>query len=491
MASPFGSPRRSRLAAARYWARLFWFPVVCLVFMVFALRQADDTNSAVDERPRVEMASANTPVLSARRLPNLLALPSQAAQLQGPVLSALSGVPPDTTCASVTNSRGLAVFQHNPTLLLSPASNQKVLLAYALLSQFDPNRTFGTYVASDAQVLNNTVQGNVWLIGTGDPVLSTDNYAKSFIVQPRVHSSFESLADQLKAAGITRIRGNVVADATRYDNVRYHPNWPARFAANAVVGPVSALAVNGGYTAFPEAGQEQAGSGPRSASADPARDAAELLIGLLRQRGITVEGKAELGPVPQSPTFLAQLESPPLKEIVGQMLRTSDNTAAEMMFKELGVARVAKGSFEGGAAALTGILTEKGLALPGMNIVDGSGLDTGNLVPCATLNGVLVAAGRSSDLAAGLAVAAQSGTLKDRFINTPAAGKVLAKTGSLDTVTSLAGFVDTRKGETVTFAIIVNTGGDSEQFKAVEEQLVLTLMDYPGGPDIADLMPLP
>ncbi|MGD9751586.1 MAG: hypothetical protein AB7W59_11390 [Acidimicrobiia bacterium] len=105
MATPFGAARRSRLAAARYWSRVFWFPVLCLVVALIAYRQSSATNSEVADRERVEIVGAQTPVLSARRLPNVLALPSQAVQLQPAVLEALNGVPPDTTCASVTNSR--------------------------------------------------------------------------------------------------------------------------------------------------------------------------------------------------------------------------------------------------------------------------------------------------------------------------------------------------------------------------------------------------
>ena len=210
MATPFGPARRSRFAAARYWTRLFWFPVLCLLLALIAFQQSNATNNEVAERARVELSAAQTPVLSARRLPNVLALPSQAVQLQPAVLGALNGVPPDTTCASVTNSRGVTVFEHNPNLLLTPASNQKVLLAYAVLNHFQPDRTFGTFVATDAQIIANVVQGNVWLIGTGDPVLTTENYAQSFAVQPQVHTSFEELADRLKTAGVTRIRGNVI-----------------------------------------------------------------------------------------------------------------------------------------------------------------------------------------------------------------------------------------------------------------------------------------
>lgn len=488
--TPFRAPRRSRLAEARYWGRVFWFPVACLLVALLALQQSAAANGANGERPLVEQAAPRTPVLSARRIPNTVALPLQANLLQGPVQQVLSQAPADGMCAQVTNARGVTVYQHNPTLPLIPASTMKLLTGYAALTQMSPTRTFGTYVATDAQLVNNTIQGNIWLIGTGDPVLATQAYARSFITQPQVYSRFDDLADQLKAAGITRIRGDVVADATRYDNTRYPSTWPARYTAGSdpVAGPVSALSVNRGFVSFPPQGQELSGSGARAASADPARDAANLLVTMLRERGIAVDGKVELGPVPQSPAFLAQLQSPPLAEIVAQMNTMSDNTIAEMLFKELGVVRAGQGTTAGGIAALTAILTEKGFATPGMVIADGSGLDPSNRVACATISGVLVASGRSSELVDGLAVAGQTGTLKDRYIATAGQGAIYAKTGSLDNVAALAGFADSATGEPVGFAVLVNAAG-AEQYREVEDQLALTLMDYPRGPSVESLGP--
>ena len=488
MVSPFGSPRRSALAETRYWTRLVWLPLLCFAFMGLALVRSSKANQPVEPRPRVETAAPTTPLLSVRRLPNAVALPAQVASLRGPALAGLAALPPETTCASVMNSRGVPVFQHNASLLLSPASNEKVLLAYGALTQLGQAHTFGTTVATDAQIVGGVVQGNVWLVGGGDPVLATQDYVGAFVDQQRVFSPFESLADQLRAAGITRIKGNVLGDASRYDDVLYHPNWPSRFGANGVVGPISALALNNGFADFSKGGQEMAGSG--APSSNPPRSAASSLIDLLKERGITVDGRANAGAPPPGPTVLAELQSPPLKAIVGQMLRTSDNSTAEMLFKELGVARAGGGSFASGSAALTAILAEHGFSQPGMVLSDGSGLDTADRVSCTILNAVLDAAGRSSDLAGGLAVAGRSGTLRNRFAETAAVGQVSAKTGTLDTVSSLSGFVDTTTGETATFALIINERG-AEQYKPIEEQFVQTLLSYPGGPDIAALLPLP
>jgi D-alanyl-D-alanine carboxypeptidase/D-alanyl-D-alanine-endopeptidase (penicillin-binding protein 4) len=487
MVTPFGSPGRSQVNEVRYWVRLFALPVLCLAVAGFALVRAGRISETVEVRPRVETVQAATPVLSVRRLPNVLALPAQAVSLQGPMGAAIDGIPP-SSCVSVTNARGVPVFQLNATTPLSPASNQKVLLAHGVLAQFEATRTFGTFVATDAPIVAGTVQGNVWLIGTGDPVLATEEYVNSFEEpEGRVFTPFEALADQIKAAGVTRINGKVVADAGRFDDVLYHPDWPSRFASTGTVGPIAALEIDNGFADFARGGQQLIGSG--AASSNPPRSAASTLITLLRDRGVTVDGTADVGTAPPSPTFLAEVQSPPLIDIVGQMLRNSDNTVAEMLFKELGAARLGKGTFEGGAAALTALLTEQGLFGPGTVIADGSGLGGGNKVTCATLNAVLDAAGRQSPLVKALAVSGRSGTMKSRVTAAPTVGRVHAKTGTLLQVTSLSGFVDSARGEAVSFAVIVNAAG-ADAYKDTEDLVVTALVDYPGGPDVAALGPL-
>ncbi len=488
MVPPVGSSGRSALAVARFWLRLVALPVACFAFMGFALAQSGRADLRVEPlSPRLETGSVRTPLLSIRRLPNVVALPTHKTVVRAKALAALTGLPLERTCASVMNSRGHAVFEHNASLLLSPASNEKVLLAYGALTELGPTRTFTTSLATDAPLVKGSIKGNIWLIGRGDPVLASEDYVGSFVDQQRVYSPFESLADQLVTAGITSIEGKIVADASRYDDVLYHPNWPSRFGANGVVGPISALALDNGFADFSRGGQDMAGSG--APSSNPPLTAAAVLIDLLQARGINVDGGPDVGTAPKASAVIAQLQSPPLKDIAGQMLRTSDNTIAEMLFKELGASRAGQGSFAGGAAALGAILSDQGLRPSGMVISDGSGLDTANLVPCSTLNAVLHASGLSSDLAASLAVAGRSGTLKSRFADSAAAGKVLAKTGTLGSVSSLAGFADTTSGESVTFAIVINESG-AEQYKLIEEAFVTSLLDFPGGPAVQSLMPL-
>ena len=139
--------------------------------------------------------------------------------------------------------------------------------------------------------------------------------------------------------------------------------------------------------------------------------------------------------------MVASIESPPLAEVVGSILQHSDNMAAEMMVKELGVRFGDGGSTSAGLAVIRDHLAAAGLPMAGVATVDGSGLDRSDHVTCDLLQQVLATAGEGSELDRGLPVAGRNGTLHRRFLGTPAAGKVRAKTGSLLGVVALTGWV--------------------------------------------------
>ena len=108
----------------------------------------------------------------------------------------------------------------------------------------------------------------------------------------------------------------------------------------------------------------------------------------------------------------------------------------------------------------------------------------------ALLTAVLDASGRSSPIGEGLPVAGKTGTLTTRFVGAPAAGRLRAKTGTLNTVTALAGFVDTVPGAQLTFAYVANGRFVSRELLQVQDDLATDLVRYPEGPSLAQLGPL-
>jgi D-alanyl-D-alanine carboxypeptidase/D-alanyl-D-alanine-endopeptidase (penicillin-binding protein 4) len=213
----------------------------------------------------------------------------------------------------------------------------------------------------------------------------------------------------------------------------------------------------------------------------------------LRARGITVAGEPGTGAAPEGAADVASLPSPTVRELVAEMLTQSDAEISEVAFKEVGHAEGDGGSFEGGAAATTRLLTEAGVDMTGVRIVDGSGLSIENQLTCSTIMDVLTREETGPVLREGLAIAGETGTLAEPWAGTPAAGRLRAKTGTLRNVTALAGEVETDAGGTVSFAYVANVPDPNEVTSAGVGLTGLSeiLMAYPRGVDVAQLVPAP
>jgi D-alanyl-D-alanine carboxypeptidase/D-alanyl-D-alanine-endopeptidase (penicillin-binding protein 4) len=178
-------------------------------------------------------------------------------------------------------------------------------------------------------------------------------------------------------------------------------------------------------------------------------------------------------------------------QIVSQLLTQSDNTTAELLLKEIGVTVAGEGSTGAGARAAAQVIGALGLPGEGAVIVDGSGLEREDRVTCQLLVSMLDRVGPESDLARGLAVAGESGTLAQRFVGTPVAGKLRAKTGSLFDVAALAGFVEGRTGNVLTFSLVTNGLTRLQTGFDLQDQLAEILVRYPDVPDPGVLGPRP
>jgi D-alanyl-D-alanine carboxypeptidase/D-alanyl-D-alanine-endopeptidase (penicillin-binding protein 4) len=429
-------------------------------------------------------------VLSARRVPDIVAAPVADRRLAGK-LTDLTSRTPGSSCLTV-HSGGREVFATNPTTPLSPASVEKLLTAEAALSVLGPDTTLRTAAVVDGDVHDGVVDGNLTLVGGGDPLLMTDAYAQSLRHVPAERTSLESLADRIVAAGVREVRGSVVGDDSRYDNVRYLSVWPTRFIDEADIGPMTALLVDDGFEQFPPAPDLR--QPKQTAAADPPALAATRLTEALTARGVTVAGPPTSGRGPEDGNEVASIDSAPVKAIVGEMLRESDNQAAELLTKEIGLQKSGTGTTEAGIAAIGETLRTNGLPADGTTQVDGSGLATQDQVTCAVVQAILDKAEPTSPIVAGLPVAGETGTLEMRFLGNPAEGRLRAKTGTLNQVTSLAGYIDTVPGATLSFTYLLNVTAPTKVTAddvALQEELGSILVSYPEGPNLEALGPLP
>ncbi len=324
-----------------------------------------------------------------------------------------------------------------------PASTTKVFTAAAALRALGPDRRLETKVFANGAVDGATLRGDLVLLGGGDPTLTADASPEGY---PRP-ARLADLARQVKAAGIRKVTGGVVVDASLFIGDRLAPGWKPTYVTEGSVAPVTALAVDGGRF---RVGQSERSQRPESTAGLKLRAA-------LRNAGVSVavetvrEGRAPAGATP-----LATVSSSPVAALVERVLVRSDNDLAEALARHVAIARGEPADFGGAARAVLATIRDLGVPVPAL--YDASGLSRLNRVTPAQLVALLTLATREASLrpvVSGLPVAAFSGTLAGRYDEgtaTRAAGRVRAKTGSLDNVATLAGLVETRSGRVVVFA---------------------------------------
>jgi len=441
-----------------------------------------------------ELTSSDTPMLSARRMPELLVSPIAERALS----SELEQVAVGGACLVVTDGPDV-IYDHQSSVSFTPASVQKLLTGFAALEQFGPNHRFVTRLMALSQPENGTLQGNLYLVGGGDPLLMTADYAQTLRYPPQLRTPIEELADDLVRSGVSTINGGVHAVETRYDTDRYPDGWPERFATQGQSGPLSALMINDGFTSWPANANDWRFGDPPVAADDPALSAASLFDDLLEAQQVIISGGArnvtrnDLAGIEENLIELASIESPPMSEIVRQMLVQSDNTTAELLLKAIGLEANNAGTTQVGARAVQSILADSGLPRLAVPPADGSGLDAGNKVSCRYVADLLERAIPGvTPFGDALPIAGQDGTLAERFVGTIAEGRVRAKTGTLNDVTALAGVVETEKGDLLQFAYMLNlVNGQtvSDAIVDLQEDLGVALVNYPAGPSIDEVAP--
>jgi serine-type D-Ala-D-Ala carboxypeptidase/endopeptidase (penicillin-binding protein 4) len=454
---------------------------VLLVSAAVAVFVAFSSSDSGAGAPARATPAAATPLWSVRRVPEPIVEAVGAQHLQ----AALDGAAPGDGTCFVVAAGAHTIAAHNGDTPLIPASTQKLLVAAAALSILGPDSTFQTRVVAPADPVNGSVD-RIWLVGGGDPVLATGDYAAFLQSQGTtkgdVTTSLETLADAVVAKGVRSIPGGVIGDDSRYDQQRYLPTWKDSYHTEGDIGPLGALTVNDGFGSWSPSVKQPVD--------DPARNAATVFATLLRARGVAV-GSTDTGTAPTNAVDVAQVMSPPLKAIVASMLASSDNLTAELLTKELGFHTAKTGTTAAGVAATTAKLNELGVPIADGALKDGSGLDRGNRVTCDNLLATLSLADRPglSTLYDGLPIAGRNGTLYDQFRNTALAGNFRGKTGSLDGVSGLAGVLDL--GRRVRFAFIDN-GAFSDTDGAVARVKVGDIIGrFPDAPAVDALVPAP
>lgn len=431
-------------------------------------------------------AGLGTPLLSVRRTPGVMARGLNLGALSAELQAFLPRID-DTSCVAVSVD-GQTVGSANADTPLRPASNVKLLTAAVALQVLGPDHVFTTEVRGT--VNGGVVAGDLYLVGGGDPLLSSSWWNGPNPKYPPFNTtSIEALADAVRASGVTAVQGAVVGDASHFDDEWYAPTWTGdvRFTEG---GPVSGLLVNDSREALDRS------------SNDPAVGAATVFTEALRAVGVTVAGVPSKGTADADQGVIAAIPSQTLPAVLAEMLTTSDNNTAEMVLKEIGLKAVGTGTREAGITTVMSTLASWGIDTSGVVLVDGSGLSDENRLTCNVLLAVVQHQAVDDAVGSGLAVAgADGGTLSDVFDGTALEGLLRGKTGTLynyddgtggkPAAKSLSGFVPVSGGGAMEFAIVLNGPQVSEKvvYRPVWDAFGEVLASYPAGVGAGELGP--
>lgn len=407
------------------------------------------------------------------------------------------------------------VYEYNPESLLLPASNQKLVTLYSALKMLDVNKSFRTSVFADSSIKNGVIDGNLYFKFSGDPELRGEDVIK--------------LVTALKARGVEKITKDVIIDDSEFDDEFFGHGWSVDQTKFCFSAPVSAINIDHNcflvglkksekgfdlkhnkYPTFAKIlnkahntkepkrhcdfelkafadntyildGCYQKNTLPnylRIAVQNPRRNGMELVSYLLKAEDINFRA-IKIGETKYGSEQLTFVDSRPIKEMLKDMVKQSDNLISEAIFKRISAHNT---NYSGGwknSASLTKSLLIKNLDLESSDFVvaDGSGSSRKNLISPEILVRLLKSSYEDRKIKKEfidcLAIAGKDGTLKTRFRYSELSNNVFAKSGSLDNVSTLSGYAFLPSGKNYAFSIMLNNSTHNySKMKGFEEDIL-------------------
>ncbi|HEX8012204.1 MAG TPA: D-alanyl-D-alanine carboxypeptidase/D-alanyl-D-alanine-endopeptidase [Casimicrobiaceae bacterium] len=409
-----------------------------------------------------------------------------------------------------------ALVSHQPGKPMNPASTMKLVTTFAALELLGPDYRWKTEAYADGPVVDGVLEGNLVLKGYGDPKITIEQ--------------FQAFIASLRATGLTAIRGDLVLDRSYFAPPRYDPaafdGEPLKpynvgpdallvnfnsvrfvFAPNAagdaaevrIEPPLASVAVRGvprlaagecndwrdalgasfdnradrAQVSF--AGRYAAGCGERDwyvALLDHRHYVLAMFARYWSEAGGQFSGGVRDGKAPRGAKPIATLLSPPLYDTVRDINKLSNNVMARQLFLTLAVsAHPPPATSARAVAAVRRWLAKRKLNFPELRLENGSGLSRRERISARSMARLLLAADQSrvrGDYVSSLAVAAADGTLRKRFADDEVADQALLKTGTLDGVRALAGYVLGRGGKRYVVVSFVNHANAARAQRALD-----------------------
>ncbi len=420
------------------------------------------------------------------------------------------------------------LLEVNPDKTFLPASVLKVITTSTALEKLGPEFRYRTGVYTDGELdSDGTITRDLILVGRGDPNLM-DPYGE-LLEKP----ALLELAEKLQEMGVKKIEGDVVGDDSYFDIQNYGKGWSARDLRSAYGAPINALSINNNvfwvhvnpttknqrvsvsvepqtsYFRIRNSGITGSAKSKRSIYVrqvpgtntlmisgtlpsksthsqyilleKPSETATAMFEEELQRHGIKVKGEIRTihrGDTPdstrQSWNLLAEHRSLPLFRALQIINKHSQNVHAEMLLRTLGAEFRGNGDNEAGLEVVKEFLVESGIDSEKIRLNDGCGLSRENLITPRFQTSLLqfLSTRPYFDLFFNtLAISGTDGTLRNRLSATEVRGSIHAKTGTLNGVTALSGYMTTKSGRNLVFSIFANNVNATSRVKKTIDQI--------------------
>jgi serine-type D-Ala-D-Ala carboxypeptidase/endopeptidase (penicillin-binding protein 4) len=449
----------------------------------------------------------------------------------------------------VSLDTGAVIFEQDENKFVRPASNMKLYTVATAFDRLTPDYRFITSVYAKEKIDDGKVKGDLIIYGRGDPSIAARFNNGDYF------KGINDLADRIVAAGVKRVKGDLVGDESYFNGAPFGSGWEWEDLTWSYGAPVSALSINDNaidlnvkpgervgaavtYTTGPPSSSfltivnraTTSARGSRSALRiyrglgantlelsgtlplgdagwvggvaipDPALAFVSMLRDALVKRGVKIDGRVRTstrsadsvlprtapggfgsGSMAQFPIEIASLQSPPFSIIAAHTMKPSQNQYTELILRTLGRSpqvldnsgesrplsgdnQSARDDEEAGLNAVRNFLRAAGVSESNVALNDGSGLSRNDLISANVTVQLLTFMTRHKyfpQFREALPIAGVDGTLRNRMRGTAAEGNVRAKTGSLSSVASLAGYVTTASGERLVFSMMLNNYPDA------------------------------